>query len=141
MLKSRGVKPITLGSSYFTNEYPMLAIKEEMNNCSGIMILGIPQILVTNGISKPKTQSEKRLCNKLYPSVWNQIEGAMAFILELPTMIISEKGLQDDGLFGNGVLPIYKHEFDLSSDDWLNSQAFLDPFNQWMTQVQNRKAQ
>lgn len=131
-LRKRSLNPITIGSTVFPNEYPISAIRKEMQACSGIIILGIPQMLVRNGISKPKTKFEKEVNNKLYPSVWNQIEGAMAFMLNLPTMLISEKDLHNEGLFEIGTLPITKHEYNLKSADWMNSSEFLDPFNEWI---------
>lgn len=68
-LRKRSLNPITIGSTVFPNEYLTSAIRKEMQACSGIIILGIPQMLVRNGISKPKTKFEKEVNNKLYPSV------------------------------------------------------------------------
>ncbi len=37
-----------------------------------------------------------------YPTVWNQIEAAMAYTRGLPLLIIMEKGLQSEGLLERG---------------------------------------
>lgn len=132
-LKKRDLKPITIGSTSFTNGAPLRKIRKDMASCCGIIILGIPQMLVKEGIS---TKSEKKIDNALFPSVWNQIEGAMAFTLEnpLPTMLISEKGLFNEGIFEYGILGITNHEYNLKSADWMRSNEFLQSFKEWFAQ-------
>lgn len=129
-LKKRGLTPITIGSTVFPNEIPISAIKKEMQSCSGIIILGLPQLLIENGIQKKNTKVEQVIINKESPSVWNQIEGAMAYMLDLPIMIIAQEGI-NDGLFENGTLPFFKNEYNLRSSHWIERQNFYDPFNAW----------
>ena len=133
-LKKRGLTPITIGSTVFPNKTPIEAVKEEMQSCSGIIILGLPQILIENGIQKKNTKVEQIIIDKESPSVWNQIEGAMAFMLGLPILIIAQEGI-NDGLFETGTLPFFKHEYNLRSSHWIERQKFHDPFNEWYKEL------
>lgn len=133
-LEKRGLTPVTIGSTVFPNEMPILTIKQEMKNCSGIIILGLPQLLIENGIQKKNTNGEKKILDKEYPSVWNQIEGAMAYMFDLPIMIIAQKGI-NDGLFENGTLPVFKNEYNLRSSHWIERQNFYEPFNEWFDRL------
>lgn len=133
-LEKRGLTPVTIGSTVFPNEMPILTIKQEMKNCSGIIILGLPQLLIENCIQKKNTNGEKKILDKEYPSVWNQIEGAMAYMFDLPIMIIAQKGI-NDGLFENGTLPVFKNEYNLRSSHWIERQNFYEPFNEWFDRL------
>ncbi|USS85596.1 hypothetical protein M3M35_02840 [Fructilactobacillus myrtifloralis] len=135
-LDHRGLYPITIGSTVFPNGIPVKEIKKQMHECKGIIILGIPQILIKDGIYKPGSENETRINNKLYPSVWNQIEGAMAFIIGIPIMIIADNELKCDGLFENGTLPLSTHRYNLKNSDWINDKSFIDPFNEWIGELE-----
>ena len=81
-----------------------------------------------------KKNGEKKILDKEYPSVWNQIEGAMAYMFDLPIMIIAQKGI-NDGLFENGTLPVFKNEYNLRSSHWIERQNFYEPFNEWFDRL------
>jgi len=134
ILNDRGMEPVTIGSTYFPNESPVLAIKNKMKECEGIIILALPQIYVEKGVSKKGSSSEIRIVEKNYPSPWNQIEGAMAYMLDLPMMIIAEEGI-NDGLLENGTLPVFKNEYNLRSYHWIERREFLEPFNEWSSKL------
>lgn len=132
LLKDRDLNPITIGGNIFPNSLPIKGIKEEMSSCSGIIILGIPQMLVETGLSKPRTEDQKNINNELYPSVWNQMEGAMAYMLNLPAMIIADNNLKEEGIFENGTLPVSNNHYNLKSSDWIKKDNFKQPFNDWL---------
>lgn len=134
IIRDRGMEPVTIGSTYFPNESPVLAIKNKMKECAGIIILALPQIYVEKGISKKGSPSETSITAKQYPSPWNQIEGTMAYMLDLPMMIIAEEGI-NDGLLENGTLPVFKNEYNLRSYHWIEKQNFLEPFNEWCVKL------
>lgn len=134
VLKCRGIKLRTIGVTDFTNETPMEAIKEIMEQCTGAIILGFTQIKVEKGIKKPETKKEMALECYNIATPWNQIEAAMAYMLDLPLFIIKDNGI-DGGIFDPGVTSKFIHEFDLKEQGWLETAQFLQPFNKWYEDV------
>jgi hypothetical protein len=130
LLIERGIHPRTIGSTDFPNVSPMKAVEKLMKQCSGAVILGIPQTYIKEGISKQNTKQESQVKDKLLPTPWNQIEASMAFMLDLPLLIIRHDGI-NGGIFDIGTTGHYIHTFDVNDQYWIKDQSFLQPFNEW----------
>src|SRR5437867_13172289 len=101
ILEERDFKIRSVGTSDFPNEAPLLAVLKIMNECHGAVILGLKQIHINQGILKPNTRSERKVEDMDLPTPWNQIEAAIAFSLKIPTLIITEQGIEG-GIFDIG---------------------------------------
>lgn len=124
----------TVGTTDFPNTTPIKAVEHVMKQCSGAIILGFPQIVVKKGISKPKTPQEKNIKNKLLPTPWNHIESTMAFMLDLPILVLKDKGVEG-GIFDIGTTEQFIHIFNLNNQNWADEIRFLQPFNDWHNEV------
>lgn len=89
----------TIGRTDFPNVSPIKAVEQLMRQCSGAVILGFP---------KPNTYSEKPIKDILLPTSWNHIEASMAFMLDLPLLVIRDKGVEG-GVFDIGVTGNFIH--------------------------------
>ena len=101
-LRTNGLVPQTVGRSYFTSQAPLKAVDILMNECAGTVVVAlertfIPQAIDRRGSPKASTLVEVRL-----PSVWNQIEAAMAYVRGHPLLVILEDGLRPEGLLEEG---------------------------------------
>ena len=134
LLEERDLMPRSIGAIDYPNDAPLTAVVRVMQNCKGAMILGFGQTLLRDGVLKPGTEDETSIQGLLLPTPWNQIEGGIAFELGLPLFVAREKGVEG-GVFDYGVLGNYLHTFDLSGDEWLADERFLQPFNSWYAEV------
>ncbi|MGO4694428.1 hypothetical protein AB4Z50_09110 [Paenibacillus sp. 2TAB26] len=134
LLETRGMSARTIGATDFPNVSPMKAVEHLMKECSGAVILGFPQLIVQKGISKPNTQQETSIKNKFLPTPWNHIESSMAFMLQLPMLVIRNQGVEG-GIFDVGTTGHFIHTFDLNNQDWVKEHSFLQPFNEWHKEV------
>ena len=98
--------------------------------------LTLKQIHVNKGVLKQGTKYERKIQDLDLPTPWNQIEAAIAFALEIPTIIIREEGIEG-GIFDIGSSDHYIHQVNINGelDGYFQSQKFLQPFNQWIKQV------
>src|SRR3954447_20890464 len=94
MLEERGCAARTLGRTDYPNKAPMTAVRELMTECEGVIVLGLRQIEVIDGIVKPGSGEERTLRGEFLPTPWNQLEAGVAFALELPLMLIKEHGVE-----------------------------------------------
>jgi hypothetical protein len=137
VLKTRGLQISSLGSKQYSNKAPLLAVHELMNDCEGAVIIGFKQIEILQCIEKEGTDKENRTRKGFFlPTAWNHLESGIAFALDLPLLIIREKGVEG-GIFDAGVTDKFIHQIDLSVEDneYFKSEIFLQPFNEWHEEV------
>ncbi len=115
----------------------MTAVKRIMVGCQGAIVLGLRQSRVVEGVEKEQTAQESPMENIFLPTPWNQIEAGMAFMLDLPTLLIREDGVQG-GVFDLGSTDRFVHKINLPTGEWLRSPQFLQPFNEWFAEVVGR---
>ncbi len=101
-LQENGLNPRALGRSDFSSLQPLKFIEQVMNECSGTVVLAFERIHVVEGVELDGSEDEKPLVNAKVPTVWNQIEAAMAYVLKQPLLVIVEKGLRNEGLLEFG---------------------------------------
>ena len=136
-MTAAGLHPQTVGVNQFGNEAPLTTVRRLMETCHGAVILGLAQLHVTTGVHKPGTKAEQRVRSLRLPTPWNQLEAGIAFALDLPLMIVHERGVEPDGIFDPQIGDRFVHQTDLSAG-WLDSVAFIQPFQQWVREVNSR---
>ena len=145
IIKTRGLQISSLGSKQYSNKAPLLGVHELMNDCEGAVIMGFKQIEVQQCIEKEGTDKESNNRKGFFlPTPWNHLEAGIAFALDLPLLIIREKGVEG-GIFDVGVTDKFIHQIDLSVrngreinvqiEKYFKSEAFLQPFNEWHEEV------
>jgi hypothetical protein len=101
-LKRIGLNPLTVGRSYIKNQQPLRSVEQCMRDCSGAVILAFERVHITKGVEKPNSPDEQALKAVGVPTVWNQIEAAMAYTLGIPLLVIIQHGLRSEGLLEKG---------------------------------------
>ena len=104
-LKKKGFLPETLGITSFSHQKGYIHISKSMNECFGAIILGISRDFF-EGVEKKgireNNESKEQKSKKWQPTRWNHIEGAMAYEVGLPLLILADKKVKDlypDGIF------------------------------------------
>ena len=145
-LRIRGLKLRSLGTTDYSNKAPLLGVRQLLNNCEGVIILGLKQIFVKDCIEKDGTTKKKERKEFYLPTAWNHLEGGIAFGLNLPLLILCEEGVEG-GIFDQGVTDKFIHHIRLSLDNkddsqvllsiqrYFASEEFLQPLNEWHEEV------
>jgi hypothetical protein len=134
IFKGRGLKLRSLGTEDYSNKAPLLAVLQLMSKCDGVIVLGFKQIKVESYIEKEGTDRANKRSNIFLPTAWNHLEAGIAFGLNLPILIIKEKGVEG-GIFDQGSTGKFIHQVDFSNDKYLQSEEFLQPFNEWHEEI------
>jgi hypothetical protein len=82
--------------SYLEN--PLEAIQRVMADCHGALIVAFPRISYTAGFEWPGSPQQVALGGRSLPTVWNQIEAAIACQLDLPILALVDDRLHAEGL-------------------------------------------
>src|SRR5262245_28547497 len=87
-----------LGRSDYPNDLPLKEVLKMVEHCSGGIILGFEQFRTNKGVFKPGSPKSTEIKNVRYPTIWNQLEAAMAFGLKKPLFVILEEGLHQEAM-------------------------------------------
>jgi hypothetical protein len=101
-LRAQGLNPVALGRNKWSSERPLTAIQKLMSSCSGSVIVAFERTHIAEGVDRGREGTSKVLRERGLPTVWNQIEAAMAASLGQPLLVIVEDGLISEGLLVAG---------------------------------------
>lgn len=134
ILKAHDLNPRTLGITDFANVTPMEEIIDILNECEGALILGFKQFETKSRVIKNKVIPEPIY----YPTEWNHIEGAIAYTLRLPLLLIHDAGV-NNGIFAKGVANSFLYEKDLLDHSWALSKDISGAIEKWKSKLNPKK--
>ena len=133
-LRDHSLVPRAVGRSEFPSSQPLKFIEQLMNQCSGTIIIAFERTYIKEGIDKRGSKTESQIKNETLPTVWNQIEAAMAYVLGQPILVIAESGLHVEGLLENHY-DWYVQKVNINAST-LHSRQFEGTFSDWMKRVE-----
>jgi hypothetical protein len=134
LLRENGFNPRTVGRTDFTTEKPLKTILEVMRSCQGSVIVSFERLHIEKGLELAGGDKEARLKDVSLPTVWNQIEAAMAYTLGLPLLAIAEERLRDEGFLEKGYDWFVEWmELEVAS---LHERNFVEAFKAWKKRVE-----
>ncbi len=103
-------------------------VKELIDNSSGTIVIATKRLFLSSGSEYETSGSIKEIRARYYPSVWLQIEGAMALQQGQSLLLLREEGLYQEGIFRPSFLPSISFvppelspEVELSLIHWINT--------------------
>ena len=128
-LDTAGLSPRQMDKNEWSSEQPLRAIKRVIEDCDGAAVIAFSRYHFTTGSELGRGGIEQPLTDVRLPTVWNQIEAAMAYANGIPLLVIAEHGLRDDGLLeGRYDWKVYWTDF---KPEQLQSDAFLGYLESW----------
>lgn len=136
-LRDNGLEPRAIGRSDFSSQQPLKFVEHLMNQCSGTVIIAFERIHIQEGIERRGSDAEKSIRNVNLPTVWNQIEASMAYVIGQPLLVIVEQGLSSEGLLETGY-DWYVQWVNIDAST-LNNKEFKGVFADWKRRVEEYK--
>lgn len=133
LLKSHDLNPRTVGRTDFTHRQPLRRISEVLRECSGTIVIALGRIHIEAGSELRDLSSSIGLSNVSLPTVWNQIEAAMAYSMDQPLLTLVEAGLRHEGVLEDGY-DWYVKWLDLDPGS-LSEPGFMKLFTAWKNNV------
>lgn len=126
-LNGHGFHPVRLGGDSYSTKAPLKAVIELMKSSVGAIILGFPkQSICVTGFRDDVSIS--------MPTPWNHIEGALAYALEKPTLVVVQSGISG-GVFDHGITGEFVMKLDFCAPKWFQTSAFTGVFNDWKKRI------
>lgn len=98
VVQAAGLSPRQMEKNEWSAEQPLRAIRRVIDECHGAVIVAFTRYQFRQGTEYKKNDQQGELHDVKLPTVWNQIEAALAYGRDLPLLVVCEHGLRDDGL-------------------------------------------
>jgi len=122
-----------VGRTDFARQKPLKTILEVMQGCSGTIVIAFERFHFEQGVEFPGGSEEIQQKNIHLPTVWNQVEAAMAYTLGQPLLAIADSKLRGEGLLEDGYDWFVKW-LELTPQS-LEDPTFLRTFQEWRERV------
>lgn len=97
-LGQNGCERLTVGRGNYFASQPIVSARDLMQEADAVVVIAFTRLVIEKAIDKPGSKSEKEILERSYPTVWNQLEAAMAFGLKLPLLVILEEGVYQEAM-------------------------------------------
>ena len=140
-LDDRGFAPRTLGVTDYDTDAPLKAIRRLMMESNGLITVAFRRTFIEKGSGNYRTNiaalKSYELNDQWITSPWAHIEPAMAYQVGLPTLILREAGVMEEGVLQKGVVGTYMPQFSVSGslDEYFDSPEWSDLIRKWEGQV------
>jgi hypothetical protein len=130
LLKANGLNPRTIGQSDYPNKSPLDEVIGLLKKCEGTIVLGIPQIEITNGLIKGvKLDNSIQLGTE-----WNHIEAALSHSLDLPMLVVHHETVVR-GIFDRGACNSFLHKVNMEESHWATSDGISGAILNWKSEL------
>ncbi|WP_196595912.1 hypothetical protein [Pectinatus frisingensis] len=139
-LNNSNLLSLTLGTSEYTMDAPLIGIRSLMLSSNGFICVAFRRTYIEKGVSNYGSdiadRRERSIEGKWITSPYSQIEPAMALMLGIPILILRESGVIEDGILEKGASGIYLPEFNLEDgSNYFGSDEWNALFKQWEHRV------
>lgn len=139
-LRNRGIESRTIGRNTFTAGQPLEKIEDEIRKSHGLLVLAMRRTEFSQGgveYTAPD-QPPTAIASRVYATPWHQIELAMARMLKLPTLVILERGIYEEGLLEDKY-GWYVYRTDVSQSAF-DKEEFVGILDDWCQRVKSTTA-
>jgi hypothetical protein len=138
VIAATGLSPRQMEKNEWSSEQPLRAIRRVINECHGAVIVAFTRYEFLSGVERGKNDATISLGPTYFPTIWNQIEAALAYGRDIPLLIICETGLKEDGLLeGKYDWKVFWTDFQPGD---LNSERFSGFVQSWKQLVEEHVA-
>lgn len=135
-IEGRGCECATIGQNKYGVRQPVELAREAILACDGAAVIAFKRIEITNGTDKPGSSKATPVDGRVLPTVWNHLEGAMAYANHLPLFVIVERGVHREGMLSKR-LEWDALEVDISSKVF-GTEEFRQRFESWLSFIDGR---
>lgn len=131
-----GCERLTVGRGNYFASQPIVSARDLMQEADAVVVIAFTRLIIDKAIDKPGSESEKEISDRSYPTVWNQLEAAMAFGLKLPLLVIIEDGVYQEAMLKDRLE--YRALVTKLDKDLFLSEEFRGIFSDWKRIAENR---
>jgi len=136
-LRSHCCEPMTVGRSAFSIRQPVQAARDLIAKCDGAVVIAFERIRIVKAFDKPDSGDQKEINNESDPTIWNQMEAALAYGQQVPILTFVQSGLRRQGMLSD------RFEWTAIEGDLspvlLRADKVQQMFGEWLALVEQRR--
>ena len=136
-LSQNNCERLTVGRGSYFSSQPINSARDLMKDADGVVVIAFTRQIVESAIDKPNSPGESKLVMEKIPTIWNQLEPAMAFGLDLPLLMIIERGLKQEAMLKDRME--YRALVTEITPQFFQSDEFKGTFSHWKDKALERK--
>jgi hypothetical protein len=135
LLAINSLTPLKIGH-VAPGDSPISVVRRGLRASDGAVIVAFTRFEIEKGAEFPKSETKRSVDGTKLPTMWNQLEGGIAYGLAIPILILVENGLDRQGILAGGseCSPL---EIELSASAF-EDRAFRETFESWKERVMAR---
>jgi hypothetical protein len=132
-LRIHGCEPKTVGRSVFSGRQPVQAARDCIGTCDGAIVIAFERTRIIDGLDRPESAEPTKVQNESHPTVWNQMEAAMAYAQRVPILTLVQPGLKRHGMLSTRLewVALEKEQ----TPSLLATAEFRQVFAEWLAVV------
>ncbi len=135
-LGQNGCERLAVGRGNYYASQPIVSARDLMQEADAVVVIAFTRIRIDRAVDKPGSEIEKEILNRNYPTVWNQLEAAMAFGLKLPLLVLIENGVYQEAMLKDRLE--YRALITDLDKRLFSSEEFRGIFLDWKRIAENR---
>jgi hypothetical protein len=135
-LSQNGCERLTVGRGHYTSKQPVVEARNLMQTADGVVVIAFTRQIIEKAINEPGGLKENFINNRKLPTIWNQLEAAMAFGLGLPLLLIIEDGLYQEAMLKDRLE--YRALITKLDKTFFQSDEFKGIFIDWKNIAENQ---
>jgi len=135
-LGQNGCERLTVGRGNYFASQPIVSARDLMQEADAVVVIAFTRLVIEKAIDKPGSEGEKEILGRSYPTVWNQLEAAMAFGLKLPLLVVVEEGVYQEAMLKDRLE--YRALVTDFDKNFFSSEEFRGIFADWKRIAENR---
>lgn len=136
-LTERGCTRLTVGRGNYGAQQPIERVRQHLVDADACVVIAFGRYELS-GVECPGSTVERPLSRIRLPTVWNQLEAAMAYGLRVPILVILEKALHQEAMLKD------RYEFRVQTTElaqtYFESVEFRDVFADFERIARERSA-
>ena len=130
--KKYKVELVSLDRDSYRKYGQLSMIHDNMSKCSGAIVFAFSQLCVAEGVRCPNLGQpyKEDIKGRSYSSSWLQIETAFAKSMNIPTLIVMEDGVVDDGIWDDFIVQyntgLLKFTYEGTLEEQKQHKAIID---------------
>ncbi len=137
-LRSHDCEPQTVGRSVFSGRQPVQAARDCIGTCDGAIVIAFERTRIIDGLDRPESAEPTRVQSESHPTVWNQMEAAMAYAQRVPILTLVQPGLKRHGMLSTRLEWVALEKEQVPS--LLATAEFRQVFAEWLAVVRQGRA-
>ncbi len=114
---------------------PIKQIKNLLNQFNGCLILALERTYLKDGVEKRGSPNEQIITNQILPTLWLQLEAAMAYQMGLPLLILKEESVKEEGMLDPNNHNVRIVKIDPKKHTELDNEFSEKCIQEWVIQI------